>query len=738
MKHHCMTALASLALLPSLAHAGGAKSHSESVLATHYYSPPNRLEHVFHKDGFVYVGSDSKFASKIFDVRDPDNIQILGAPIFFGPLVEFEGFLLVGEVIYDISDWPSIQFVGFIPEPYPVYGFQFKHNNAVFTKHRHFDKVMQIFDMTAPLNPVNTGTVPAFDEFIYKDALYTKDAETDTVVQIYDIADPLNSVRTGNTLPVGSSPITIPGSSLALQIQNDSGMVAVLDFTDRLDPQQIDLVMLPDEYDPDSDSTRHNGRVYNIAEDGQIHMFKTQPTSPYFIYESTITLDSSIDSFRRFNDRLWIKYTDSSTMDIFFFHPTTGVPTKVSEALTDTYPIAQANGVAFYEWDLPPELFSNYPHFEVTAVDTRIPTASPVIWESANEISGALLTDDRMYISNELSESIEIYQLNPGASPTLLGTYETTGAPSVLDVIGTTMYARVQGGTSMLIIDVQNAENPTLINEWELPMDFAPRGFAFSGHRGYIADSTTLHAYDFANPLSPSLLGSLNFPDPQVFLDSMLSNDAGHIVAKKGFDEVHIIDASDPAAMTVASTLDAGDLSWGTPYLHNDFLYINFLSFSLKSPDERRIYDISDPSTPRYKGGLHRGGGAMDSSGDRVLTYLGYDNRETTLTMLDVSDPTDGDLLYEFRFEDVKDIQYNGNFAHITQTDNSSILLDFSEDSTQCDSDLNLDNQRTVDDLYLFLDLYHARDPYADFARDGIFNFLDISSFIQSFQESCD
>jgi hypothetical protein len=734
MKHHCMTALASLALLPSLAIAGGAKSHSESVLATQYYSPPSSLYGVYHKDGFVYVGADQKGESTIFDVRDPDNVVIQGAPLLPDRLFEFESFLLAGRVIYDISSWPSIQVDGVLDFLFPR-SHQFVYKGALFTQNRHDDEVMQIFDMTDPLNPVSAGTVPAFDEFIYKDALYTKDAETDTVVQIYDIADPLNSVRTGNTLPVGPLPITIPGSSLALQILNDSGMVAVLDFTDRLDPQQIDLVMLPDEYDPDSESIRHNGRVYNIAEDGQIHMFKTQPTTPYFIYESTITLDSNFDSFRRFNDRLWIKYTDSSTMDIFFFHPTTGVPTKVSEALTDTYPFTQANGVAFYEWDLPLKPFSLYRHFEVTAVDTRTPTASPVVWEPANEISGALLTDDQMYLSNELDESIEIYQLNPGASPTLLETYETTGAPSVIDVIGTTMYARVQGGTSMLIIDVQNPESPTLINEWEFPMDFAPRGFAFSGHRGYIADSTTLHAYDFANPLSPSLLGSLDLPDPQNGLHSLYSNDIGHVVVRKGSNDAHIIDAHDPAAMTFGSTRTS-DTSLGHTLLHGEYLYLDFFPFI--GNGSKHIYNISNPSQPIYERQLSSGAGIMDDSGSRILWLNNYEDQESTLTMLDASDPSDPKLLYEFRFKDIKDIQYNGNFAHITQTDNSSILLDFSEDNTQCDSDLNLDDQRTVDDLYLFLDLYHARDPFADFASDGIFNFLDISSYLQSFQEICD
>jgi hypothetical protein len=736
MKHHCMTALASLALLPTFAHAGGAKSHSESVLTTQYFSPPDRLGNIFHKDGFLYVGTDSEFSSKVFDVRDPDNIVIYGAPLLYQNLVKFGNYVMASDRIHDTSNMPSIPYIGSLPHTFPG-RYQFVYKDALFTQNRHDDLVMQIFDMTDPLNPVSAGTVPAFDEFIYKDALYTKDAETDTVVQIYDIADPLNSVRTGNTLPVGPLPMTIPGSSLALQILSDSEMVAVLDFTDRLDPQQIDLVMLPDEYDPDSESTRHNGRVYNIAEDGQIHMFKTQPTSPYFTYESTITLDSSIDSFRRFNDRLWIKYTDSSTMDIFFFHPTTGVPTKVSEALTDTYPIAQTNGVAFYEWDLPPSFSSSQEHFEVTAVDTRTPTASPAVWEPANEISGAMLTDDRMYIANELSESIEIYQLNPGASPTLLGTYETTGAPSVLDVIGTTMYSRVQGGTSLLIIDVQTPESPTLINEWEFPMDFAPNGFAFTGHRGYIADQETLHAYDFANPLSPSLLGSLDFPDPVVGLSSIHSNDIGHVVADTSVRGIFLIEANDPTAMTIESTLSYDGIDPYRINLHNEYLYVELFPFIGRG--FKWIYDISDPSTPDYLGELDSSG-PLDINGNRMLRVFRHDSDRTAsmLSMLDNSNPEEPVVLYQFRYEDVKDIQYNGSFAHITQTDNSSILFDFSEDNTQCDSDLNLDDQRTVDDLYLFLDLYHARDPFADFASDGIFNFLDISSYLQSFQESCD
>ncbi len=94
----------------------------------------------------------------------------------------------------------------------------------------------------------------------------------------------------------------------------------------------------------------------------------------------------------------------------------------------------------------------------------------------------------------------------PQVTPTLTGTYDTTG--NAIDVYVSGKYAYVAGGGSGLqIIDISNPFSPTLTGTYDTTGNAVD--VYVSGKYAYVADDTSgLQIIDISNPFSPTLTGT--------------------------------------------------------------------------------------------------------------------------------------------------------------------------------------------------------------------------------------
>jgi len=695
------TSFTSLAVasLSNIAFAGGVQCNNEFFLTSSYFGMPDVFSGSFQHNGFAYVnGEDS---ARTFDTNDPNNITSHSAPNFWAGIPAVAGSYLYywegNHAIYDISDMTNIHSVGSLPESFPEI-IKFAYGNALYaTSFGSSD--LQVFENTNPLSPVPTGnSVPSF---------------------------------------VGSDVFVLDNSDMAIGVNRSNGLVDVLDLSNPLDPGRLGQVQLPDGVGRNSNVGVFAGRLYALSDTSQLWIYTISGSGSFLTIESTIDLDAGVDEIKMFNNRIWI--ADEWTATMMSIDPQTGIPEIVSSLTAGSLPIEDLGGVTLFHNQLPVDDFSGNPQFEINMFDTRTPNRSPVLWSSQETITGGQFVDDRMFLANNTQESIDIYQLTDDAGPALLGSYAPGDETyNIWSIDGTTLYAKINETTRMIILDIQDPTNPTLLNDWENPTQSLPVQATFQGSIGYFANLETLTVFDFTNPLTPINLGQLQLPKGLAPITDIEVSPNGYAAISTIFTGVKIIDISSPSLMSITASIDWAFTDARKIALSGDSMYIDILEQISGNSFEPsvEVYDLSDPTNPTRTAGMRfeekptvHGNRIMTSSTDFI----------PGLRMYDISSSGLPQLLYRFEKSPHPESNWTvlGNNRALTYDGNQLVLLDMGEDCTHCPSDLNLDSERTIDDIFLFLNLYYANDPFADIARDGVFNFFDVSLYLNNFVQPC-
>jgi hypothetical protein len=699
MKHINFVALAILSIICNASLAGGAACNSTNILYQSKFSD-QRFMSAFEKNGYVFVAGEVQ--SRAYDTRNPDKILSYPAPGFFIPTFAPVGdYIYYNEIetliIYDISDMSNIHFAS----SQPIDGFYqilFGHENAFY-------------------------------------------ATIGTSLYAFDISDPLNPIQTENFVSDFSNAqtFTIEQDAIALAVRDD-GSVDTIDLSSPLAPSRIDIQQLPEGVGRDGNVGYYEGRLYALSQTNQLMTYSVSPTGSLDL-ESTLDLQFSANELSIFNNRIWISSDLRSTM--LSINPQTGIPEVTTTLSIGDLPIQGVNGTTIFQRLIPAEFDFLPSSFNVNFYDTRQTTSPLILWESQETYNNSILTDDRMYLANADTQSIDIYQLNPESAPTMLGSYQTPpGHFNVLAETDSMLYVHDRDPSSILIIDVSNPQAPSLVNNWEFPPNLIPNPFpflnpqsiSFEGHLSYIVSDSIVAVFDFSNPLSPALLGSMTFAGN---VHTISSNPNGLLMVLEGLRDAHIIDASNPASMSVESTISSFAEEWSSSRfgLHGDYAYLLRLSFV--NPPRLNIYNISDPTNPTSNGHIDSTRYALNE--DRMIQINDTD-LNPAISMYNLETISHREFLYDFEFptSEILRMELNESFALITLENDGTHLVNLSEDCIDCPSDFNSDSQRSIEDADLFLSLYHASDPIADLSNDGILNFFDISLFIEGLYQSCE
>ena len=152
---------------------------------------------------------------------------------------------------------------------------------------------------------------------------------------------------------------------------------------------------------------------------------------------------------------------------------------------------------------------------------------------------------------------LQIIDISNPANPTLIGTYNTSGAAYSVAVSGRYAYV-VDYASGLQIIDISNPATPTLTGTYDTSGNAL--GIAVSGRYAYVADDASgLQIIDISNPATPTLTGTYDTSD----YSSGIAVSGRYAYVADGGSGLQIIDISNPASPTLVGAYDTADYATG-------------------------------------------------------------------------------------------------------------------------------------------------------------------------------
>ncbi|MBD2417171.1 DUF4347 domain-containing protein [Anabaena cylindrica FACHB-243] len=236
------------------------------------------------------------------------------------------------------------------------------------------------------------------------------------------------------------------------------------------------------------------------------------------------------------------------------------------------------------------------------------------------------------YVADEYS-GLQIIDISNPSIPTLKGNYDTSGYAYGVQVVGNYAYV-TEYDKGIEIIDISNPTIPTLKGIYDTP------GNAYDvqvvGNYAYVADgSSGIEIIDISNPTIPTLKGIYDTPgnayDVQVV--------GNYAYVADGSSGIEIIDISNPTIPTLKGIYDTPGNAYDVQVVGN-YAYVtdggSELDLYVADASKLEIIDISNPTTPIFKGNYDTSNGIRDLQ--VVGNYAYVADGEGGLKIIDISD----------------------------------------------------------------------------------------------------
>ncbi|NTW90069.1 MAG: hypothetical protein HGB37_04155, partial [Candidatus Moranbacteria bacterium] len=298
--------------------------------------------------------------------------------------------------------------------------------------------------------------------------------------------------------------------------------------------------------------------------------------------------------------------------------------------------------IAFFTDDLYLDKSSGYVGINTTAPSDRFhlkggtlrvdTPATPTLtgtYNTSGAAYGVAVAGRYAYVA-DFTAGLHIIDISNPASPTLVGTYNTSGNAYGVAVSG--RYAYVADHSSGLqIIDISNPASPTLVGTYNTSGE--AYGVAVSGRYAYVADYTEgFHIIDISNPASPSLVGTYDMAQSA----RGVAVAGGYAYVADDISGLHIIDISNPASPTLVGTYNTSGEAYGVA-VSGRYAYVADYTEGF------HIIDISNPVSPTRVGTYDTAGAAYGVAVAGRYAYVAYFNEG--LRIIDVVNPASPSLV---------------------------------------------------------------------------------------------
>lgn len=186
-------------------------------------------------------------------------------------------------------------------------------------------------------------------------------------------------------------------------------------------------------------------------------------------------------------------------------------------------------------------------------------------------------------------QGLQIVDTQNLASPTIKGTFKTSGYALGVSVAGNLAYV-ADGGAGLQIIDISIPSSPVLVGHFETP-GYAV-GVCVVGGLAYVADLSSLQIIEVSDPAKPVLKGALAMSGAV----GRVSVAGGKAHVADGGSSIKVIDVSDPTRPVLADPIDAFGKAYGVA-VDGEVLFV-----ADGGSGVRRI-DLSNPASPQLLSG---------------------------------------------------------------------------------------------------------------------------------------
>ncbi|MFL5804454.1 MAG: LVIVD repeat-containing protein, partial [Roseiflexaceae bacterium] len=237
------------------------------------------------------------------------------------------------------------------------------------------------------------------------------------------------------------------------------------------------------------------------------------------------------------------------------------------------------------------------------------------------------------YVGDEYFGLRVLDLINP-AKPIQVGSLKIAAWVHSLTVSGTYVYLSTPDGPTLIVVNVSNPAQPTLVRSITLPNPAGQpdRPLAIVGNKLYLA-SDGLRVFALSNPANPTLLGSLN--QPAKATDMVVANGYAYIIGTSPADHPNgglwVVNVANPAQPALARVIDMS-VDDGRVALDGSRLYVRAnqtqtVIFNLATP--ANLQQIATVTTPFAKD--------ITVQGNYIFALL-FDNA-SHVQAIDIADP---------------------------------------------------------------------------------------------------
>ncbi len=190
---------------------------------------------------------------------------------------------------------------------------------------------------------------------------------------------------------------------------------------------------------------------------------------------------------------------------------------------------------------------------------------------------------------------------NP-ASPTLRGSYNTSGAAYDIQLLGDLAYVSDDTG-GLLILDVADPAAPSVRGNY-LPAGRAQQSWVEGNLAYVVAGKDGLRIIDLSRPTHPRVVGSLRLPG--TITNIAVVDDPAYLCDLE-LGKLHIVDIGDTTNPTLLGTYDTAQNATNVEL-------VGTLAYVSEGSGGLEIVDVSDPAIPTHHGGIGTNGfaGSLD------------------------------------------------------------------------------------------------------------------------------
>ena len=355
---------------------------------------------------------------------------------------------------------------------------------------------------------------------------------------------------------------------------------------------------------------------------------------------------------------------------------------------------------------------------------------------AANEL---VLVGDLALVAMD-GAGMQIFDVSEPQMPVLLSTFNTGNDAVGIDAKDEVVYiAAHQAGLD--IVDISDPMNPTLLSNFDTGRSV--QDVQVVGDLAYVMDRINgLHILDVADPSLPILLSITDTPTRGSDITIVDQDGLRYAVIPHESFDLQILDVTDASSPMIIGSITPLDGNNGIDAV----TFRGGLMYTGENSDGYRVWDFADPSNPIELATINTDVDSQTGFGHHLVfdgSLMVLANGSGGLSVYHNADPRNPvrlsaqPTIIGLNQSSYRRVELRDGLAYTTARDGGLRIFDYRGCDEPCFVDFNLDGVLNFLDISIFLDGFNNDEALADINADGMIDFFDVLELINAFRNGC-